>query len=178
MHLLRGHDQDLRPRVRVDAAIATRKALPLRRTWIRPTRSVRTRARSWQQSICERAQFEHAIAVLLGQVPSQFTLEPGALAGAPPPFDAGLPSTLLQRRPDVGRAERAMAAANAQIGVARAAWFPVFTLSGRGRFREHAHRRVGSERRAASGRWVRPRQVPLLDVGARAAVNTAGAGGV
>jgi NodT family efflux transporter outer membrane factor (OMF) lipoprotein len=119
----------------------------------------------------ERAQFEHAIAVLMGQVPSLFTLEASALAGAPPSVDAGLPSTLLERRPDVGRAERAMAAANARIGVARAAWFPVFTLSGAAGFESISS---SSWLRAPSRFWsVGPAgQVPLLDVGGRAAINT------
>jgi multidrug efflux system outer membrane protein len=82
----------------------------------------------------ERAQLEHAIAVLLGVMPSTFALEPAQLASSVPALDSGVPSALLQRRPDVARAERAVAAANAQIGVARAAWFPVFTLTGGGGF--------------------------------------------
>jgi NodT family efflux transporter outer membrane factor (OMF) lipoprotein len=79
----------------------------------------------------QRAQTEHAIAVLLGQNPSAFHLNANPLPGstAPPPIDPGLPSTLLERRPDVAAAERRTAAANAQIGVARAAYFPVFSLS-------------------------------------------------
>ena len=79
-----------------------------------------------------RAQTEHAIAVLLGRLPSNFHLDPRPLKldAAPPAIDPGLPSTLLERRPDVAAAERRVAAANAQIGVARAAYFPVFTLSG------------------------------------------------
>jgi NodT family efflux transporter outer membrane factor (OMF) lipoprotein len=80
----------------------------------------------------DRAQLEHAIGVLLGVPPSSFSLEPVPFAGEPPPFDPGLPSTLLQRRPDVASAERAVAAANAEIGTARAAWFPVFALGGVG----------------------------------------------
>jgi outer membrane protein, multidrug efflux system len=118
----------------------------------------------------ERAQLEHAIAVLLGQVPSQFTLEPGSLKGEPPAVDVGLPSALLERRPDVGRAERAMAAANARIGVARAAWFPVFTLSGALGYESIAS---SSWLRAPSRFWsVGPTgEVPLLDVGGRAAIN-------
>ena len=116
----------------------------------------------------ERSQLEHAIAVLLGLVPSGFTLEAGALAGAPPAVNTGLPSTLLQRRPDVGRAERDMAAANARIGVARAAWFPVFTLGGA----------LGYESVLSSGWFQAPNrfwsvgptaQIPLLDAGARSA---------
>ena len=78
----------------------------------------------------QRAQSEHAIAVLLGQNPSAFHMDASPLAdsAAPPPIDPGLPSSLLERRPDVAAAERRTAAANAQIGVARAAYFPVFSL--------------------------------------------------
>jgi NodT family efflux transporter outer membrane factor (OMF) lipoprotein len=78
----------------------------------------------------KRAQLEHAIAVLTGAVPSGFTLAPAPLAATPPVINAGLPSKLLERRPDVAGAERRVMAANAQIGVARAAWFPDFTLTG------------------------------------------------
>jgi NodT family efflux transporter outer membrane factor (OMF) lipoprotein len=79
-----------------------------------------------------RAQTEHAIAVLLGESPSKFHVdpEPLKLEVGPPGIDAGLPSALLERRPDIAAAERRVAAANAQIGVARAAYFPVFSLSG------------------------------------------------
>ena len=118
----------------------------------------------------DRAQLEHAIAVLLGVMPSSFSLEPAQLAGSVPAVDAGLPSALLQRRPDVARAERAMAAANAQIGVARAAWFPVFTLTGEAGFQSV----IGSQWFKAPSRiWsVGPTaNVPLLDFGARSAVN-------
>jgi NodT family efflux transporter outer membrane factor (OMF) lipoprotein len=78
----------------------------------------------------QRAQTEHAIAVLLGQNPSVFRMDanPYISPVAPPPIEPGLPSTLLERRPDVAAAERRTAAANAQIGIARAAYFPVFSL--------------------------------------------------
>jgi outer membrane protein, multidrug efflux system len=118
----------------------------------------------------DRAQHEHAIAVLLGVVPANFSLEPARLAGSVPMLSTGLPSALLQRRPDVARAERAMAAANAQIGVARAAWFPVFSLTGLAGFESVS---ASTWFKAPSRMWsVGPAAtVPLLDFGARTAVN-------
>jgi NodT family efflux transporter outer membrane factor (OMF) lipoprotein len=81
-----------------------------------------------------RAQLQHGIAVLVGENPSDFQLpvSPLAQTATPPVIDPGLPSALLERRPDVAEAERRVAAANAQIGVARAAYFPQFTLSASG----------------------------------------------
>jgi NodT family efflux transporter outer membrane factor (OMF) lipoprotein len=77
----------------------------------------------------QRAQLEHAIAILIGKAPAQFSIAPVPLAVAMPRVPIGLPSELLERRPDVAAAERRVAAANAQIGVAKAAYFPSLTLS-------------------------------------------------
>jgi NodT family efflux transporter outer membrane factor (OMF) lipoprotein len=78
----------------------------------------------------QRAQLEHAIAILIGKAPAEFSIAAAPLAVAMPRVPAGLPSELLERRPDVAAAERRVAAANAQIGVAKAAYFPSLTLSG------------------------------------------------
>jgi NodT family efflux transporter outer membrane factor (OMF) lipoprotein len=77
----------------------------------------------------QRAQFEHAIAMLTGQPPSTFSLPLEPLNSNPPAIPFGVPSQLLERRPDIASAERLVAQANAQIGIARAAYFPTVTLS-------------------------------------------------
>jgi NodT family efflux transporter outer membrane factor (OMF) lipoprotein len=78
----------------------------------------------------QRAQFEHAIAILIGRPPAEFTLATAPLNFQPPSIPIGLPSELLQRRPDIAAAERRVAEANHQIGIARAAYFPTVTLGG------------------------------------------------
>ena len=81
-----------------------------------------------------RAQYEHAVAVLMGKPPATFRLPPLPLTMPPPPIPTGLPSELLERRPDIAAAERRMASANAQIGVAKAAYYPLVNLAAAGGF--------------------------------------------
>ncbi|MEO9382888.1 efflux transporter outer membrane subunit [Chromobacterium phragmitis] len=82
-----------------------------------------------------RVQLEHAIAAALGQAPAGFSLPPAEAEPHLPQIPSGLPSTLLERRPDIAQAERNMAAANAQIGIAQSAYFPSLTLGASGGYR-------------------------------------------
>ncbi len=90
-----------------------------------------TRAQSTDLSIA-RAQLEHAIAILVGKPPGELSIPEAPVGVAPPPIPVGLPSELLERRPDVAAAERRVASANAQIGVAQAGFFPALLLSASG----------------------------------------------
>jgi NodT family efflux transporter outer membrane factor (OMF) lipoprotein len=116
----------------------------------------------------QRAQLEHAIAILVGVPASQFTLPPAQFAESPPAIAAGLPASLLERRPDVAAAERRAAAANAQIGVARAAFFPTISLGAI----------LGTESQSTAQLFATPSRMwtlgpsatlPLFDAGARSA---------
>jgi NodT family efflux transporter outer membrane factor (OMF) lipoprotein len=81
-----------------------------------------------------RAQYEHAVAVLIGKPPAGFSLPPLPLTTPPPPIPVGIPSELLERRPDVAAAERLAASANAQIGLAQTAYYPLVNILGTGGF--------------------------------------------
>ncbi len=98
----------------------------------------------------QRAQFEHAIAVLTGNPASGFSVPVAPLQASPPPVPLGMPSDLLERRPDVATAERTMAQQNALVGVARTAFYPQLTLSGTGGFESVA---LGSLISAPSAFW-------------------------
>jgi NodT family efflux transporter outer membrane factor (OMF) lipoprotein len=115
-----------------------------------------------------RAMLEHAIAVLIGKPPADFSLAAAPLGATVPVAPSGVPSTLLERRPDVAEAERRMAAANAQIGIAVAAYFPDLTLSGSYGFASNV---VAGLVRAPNNFWSVGAAATdaLLDFGARPA---------
>lgn len=118
-------------RNRYNAGVAARVELVLAEQQLKSTQA---------QSIdvgVQRAQVEHAIAILIGKAPAELSIPPENIALAIPVVPPGVPSQLLERRPDIAAAERQMAAANAQIGVAQAAYFPTLTLSASGGFRSN-----------------------------------------
>lgn len=120
----------------------------------------------------QRAVAEHALAILLGKTPAEFSLPPQPIVRLKVGVPAGLPSALLERRPDIAAAERAMAAANERIGAARAAYFPRLSLTGSAGYESAG---LGDLFKTASQAYVLGPLVgtllslPLFDGGARAA---------
>jgi outer membrane protein TolC len=117
-----------------------------------------------------RAQFEHAIAVLIGEPASTFSLPAFPLNSIPPNTPPGLPSDLLERRPDIAAAERRMEAANAQIGIAKAAYYPMISLTAAGGFESV---QPGTWFSGPSGLWALGASavMTLFDAGRRHAVS-------
>ena len=149
-------------RNQVDAGIASRVDLAQAQTLYEQARSLLV-----AEGIA-RAQYEHAIAVLIGKAPSEFSLEPGQPPSDVPTVDAGVPSALLERRPDVAAAERLMASANAKIGVAQAAYYPNISLGAAITFLSGG---LGTLLQLGSSVWSLGPQLSatLIDGGARAA---------
>jgi NodT family efflux transporter outer membrane factor (OMF) lipoprotein len=107
---------------RFQGGVASREDVDLAATQLEQTRAQDIDITS------ARDQFEHAIAVLIGQPASSFRLDPAPMPATPPVPPLGLPSDLVERRPDIAEAERRVAAANEQVGIARAAFFPTIAL--------------------------------------------------
>jgi NodT family efflux transporter outer membrane factor (OMF) lipoprotein len=128
-----------------------------------------TRAQATDLGV-QRAAFEHAIAVLIGKPASSFHLQPLPLSMPPPSIPPGAPSYLLERRPDIAAAERRMQEANAQIGVARAAYFPLISLTGSGGLESAA---LGTllQGPSAFGELIAAATQTLFDAGRRHAVS-------
>ncbi|HWP20581.1 MAG TPA: efflux transporter outer membrane subunit [Burkholderiaceae bacterium] len=115
-----------------------------------------------------RAELEHALAVLVGEPASNFRLEPANTLAALPVVPAGVPSTVLARRPDVAAAQRALLAAQARVGVAQAAWFPSLSLTAQG---GHASTELGDLFRWSARAWSVGAllSLPIFDGGRRRA---------
>jgi len=117
-----------------------------------------------------RAQYEHAVAILIGKPPAEFSLPPLPLTVPPPHVPVSLPSDLLERRPDIAAAERRVAAANAQIGVAKSAYYPLVNLNASGGFESSA---ITTLLNGPSGIWSIGLSAvgTVFDVGRRRALN-------
>lgn len=117
-----------------------------------------------------RAQFEHAVAILIGKPPAEFSLPPLPLTAPPPHIPVGVPSDLLERRPDIAAAERLVASANAQIGVAKSAYYPLINLGAAGGFESSA---ITTLINGPSGLWSIGLSATetVFDVGRRRALN-------
>ena len=149
--------ESYRQALQAHAPTSSTAARPRSPMWPRRRRSSRTRSLRPRTSSCSGRRAEHAIACLRRREPLAFQCCPGTplpLDVVPPPIDPGLPSALLERRPDVAEAERQVAAANAQIGVARAAYFPRLTSNAAGGSRA-PRPPTCSRRPASSGHWGR-----------------------
>ena len=116
------------------------------------------------------AQYEHATAVLLGEAPADFTLPPLPLTTPPPPIPVGIPSELLERRPDIAAAERRVASANAQVGLAKTAYYPLVNIFGTGGFESGD---ITTLLQGPSGMWSvgASAMMTLFDGGRRRAFN-------
>ena len=117
-----------------------------------------------------RAQSEHAVAILIGKPPAEFSLPPLPLTAPPPHVPISVPSELLERRPDIAAAERRVAAANAQIGVAKSAYYPLINLSASGGFESSA---ISTLINGPSGLWSIGLSAvgTVFDVGRRRSLN-------
>jgi NodT family efflux transporter outer membrane factor (OMF) lipoprotein len=117
-----------------------------------------------------RAQYEHAVAVLVGKSPADFSLPPLPLTTPPPPIPVGVPSELLERRPDIAAAERLVASANAQVGLAKTAYYPLVNLFGSGGFESGS---ITTLLQGPSALWAvgASAAVTIFDVGRRRALN-------
>src|ERR1700709_814695 len=116
-----------------------------------------------------RAQYEHAVAILIGKPPAEFSLPPLPLTAPPPHIPVSVPSELLERRPDIAAAERRMASANAQIGVAKSAYYPLINLGASGGFESSS---ITTLLNGPSGLWSVGASgvVTVFDVGRRRAL--------
>lgn len=136
---------DAQKRILDDTVVAYQKALDLTRNRYNGGVASRVEVAQAQTQLNQteaqamdvnaaRAQFQHAIAVLIGKTPESYTLPPTPLQGPPPVVPVGLPSQLLERRPDIAIAERQVAIANEQIGIAQSAFFPDLVVTATGGF--------------------------------------------